>query len=111
MFFGLCVTFALIAAVLLIAAISIIIDAEILSIYNNDIDSVSYLNKKKKALIFAFITCLSIGISVTTGKINNNRDKVIKMHIDDIEFQNKLISSYKEKYGLDKNIIDYSEYI
>ena len=111
MLFGLCITFALIAFVSLITAIAIDVEADVLFYDNATIDSTSCSLRKKKALVFAFIMCISIGVSVTTGKINSDRDRVAKMHIDNTEFQNKLISSYKEKYGLDENIVDYSGYI
>src|SRR5574344_375330 len=111
MLFGLCITFALIAFVSLITAIAIAVEADVLFYDNATIDSTSCSLRKKKALVFAFIMCISIGVSVTTGKINSDRDRVAKMHIDNTEFHNKLISSYKEKYGLDENIVDYSGYI
>ena len=111
MLFGLCITFAFIAFVSLITAIAIDVEADVLFYDNIIIDSTSCSLRKKKALVFAFIMCISIGVSVTTGKINSDRDRVAKMHIDNTEFQNKLISSYKEKYDLDENIVDYSGYI
>ena len=110
MLFGLCITFALIAFVSFITAIAIDVEADVL-FYGNAINSTSCSLRKKKALVFAFIMCISIGVSVTTGKINSDRDRVAKMHIGNTELQNKLISSYKEKYGLDENIVDYSGYI
>lgn|SRR5574344_500311 len=58
-------------------------------------------------LICALCISCSITFGIKVYTVNRSR----MLHLDDRQFQEKLISSYKEKYPLDEEIIDYSKFI
>lgn|SRR5574344_490868 len=107
MYFGLCVTFSLLAVVFIFSAC---MDA---FVYLDD-DSIGYkdeISLKRKIFIYFIIASLLIGAASCIHHVGTNKDTSDKLHLDDKTFQENLISSYKEKNGLDKDIIDYSDYI